>query len=263
MKSLRPKHSTINLLILLVCALVLGACKDGTGISVARESPDAGCNREEQPHTYTVYFVLDVSGSMGVFLTDLRRELQTFVENFPEFDEEGRRVQIDFYLIAFVNDIKHFGGGRMTSVIALQDAFESAIVEGSTDYNLNVRSFNAEQEENMLDALGEIFKLQSTSEAQMVILATDAPFTEHPNFLNEGIQVQHTYAGVLEQLSKMNARVHAFTNRDMNGITREYMHQPPLTSIPGSTVHRLNDLTGAGSRIRETLGLIARNASCQ
>lgn len=249
--------------LVLACALLVSGCKEGTGITVATASPDAGCIRQEQPHSYTVYFVLDVSGSMSVFLTDLSRELQTFVENFPEFDDEGRRVEIDFYLIAFINDIKHFGGGRMTSVIALQDAFESAIDEGSTGYNLNVRSFNAEQEENMLDAISEIFKIQSSSEAQMLMLATDAPFVEYPAQLNEAIQVQTTYGGVLEQLSKRNVRVHAFTSRDMDGITREYMHQPPLTSLTGSTIHQLSSLTGVGGKIRETLGLIARNASCQ
>jgi hypothetical protein len=258
---LRPVLWTLGFVF---CAgLALGGCKDGTGISVATDSPDAGCARLVAPHSYTVYFVLDVSGSMGLFLKDLSRELQTFVENFPEYDEVGERVRIDFYVIGFVNDIKHFGGGRMTSVIALQDAFETAIAEGSTDYNLNVRSFNAEQAENLLDALAEISNIESSSEAQMVMIATDAPFVEYPSTLNEGIQVRSTYAGIRAQLEMMQARVHAFTPREMDGLTRTYNHQEPLTSLPGSSIHRLNALTGAGTKIRETLGLIARNASCQ
>jgi hypothetical protein len=271
MNVLRPKSETrrrrrplgIILTLVLIALFAVSGCKDGTGISVASDSPDSGCARVTPPHSYTIYFILDVSGSMGLFLTGLSRELQTFIENFPEYDDEGERVRIDFYVIGFVNDIKHFGGGRMTSAIALQDAFEQAIEEGSTDYNLNVRSFNAEREENLLDALGQISTIDSDSEAQMVMIATDAPFVEYPNLLNEGIQVQNTYAGILEMLTNMDARIHAFTPRAMDGITRTFMKQDALTSLPGSSIHRLDSLTGAGTKIRETLGLIARNASCQ
>ena len=271
MKTLRPKTKTkpkrpgrASLLVCVLASLIaLSGCKDGTGISVASDSPDSGCARVTAPHSYTVYFILDVSGSMGLFLTGLSQELQTFVENFPEYDEEGERVRIDFYLFGFVNDIKQYGGGRMTSVIALQDAFEQAIEEGSTDYNLNVRSFNAEREENLLDAIGQIANIDSDAEAQMVMIATDAPFVEHPGLLNEGIQVQNTYAGIFELLNMREARVHAFTPRAMDGLTREYRNQDALTSLPGSSIHRLDSLTGAGTKIRETLGLIARNASCQ
>lgn len=251
---------------LLLCGslVAMAACSDGaTGISVASETPDAGCTIESAPKSHSVYFVLDVSGSMRLFLEELSNELQSFVESFPEYDADGERIQLDFYVIAFVNDVKQFGGGRMTSVIALQDAFENAIEAGKDDFNLTVRSFNAEREENLMDAIGYISSLNSMSESHTVMIATDAPFRESPELLNEGIQVQNTYEGVMQLLRTLNAGVHAFTASDLDGLTRGYRKYEALTSLPGSSVHRLNSLTGASSKIRETLGLIARNASCQ
>jgi|GEM_PF-2138581 len=264
--SAQKKSIPTSAIYLLFCIsfVALAACSDGsTGISVASETPDAGCTIESAPKSHSVYFVLDVSGSMRLFLAELSNELQSFVESFPEYDAEGERIQLDFYVIAFVNDVKQFGGGRMTSVIALQDAFENAIAAGKDDYNLTVRSFNAEREENLLDAVGYISSLNSMSESHMVMIATDAPFVESPGSLNEGIQVQNTYQGILQLLRVMNAGVHAFTISDLDGLTRGYRKYEALTSLPGSSVHRLNSLTGASSKIRETLGLIARNASCQ
>ena len=265
-KNSAPKFIHAFVANLFLCASLLGmfACSDdAVGISVASETPDAGCTIESAPKSHSVYFVLDVSGSMRLFLEELSKELQTFVESFPEYDADGELIQLDFYVIAFVNDVKQFGGGRMTSVIALQDAFEQAIEAGKDDFNLTVRSFNAEREENLLDAIGYISNLNSMSESHTVMIATDAPFRESPASLNEGIQVQNTYEGIMELLRTLNAGVHAFTASDLDGLTRGYRKYEALTSLPGSSVHRLNSLTGASAKIRETLGVIARNASCQ
>src|SRR5436190_5186243 len=93
-------------------ATLLGtACAEDSGpITTIEEPPDAGCIREAAPQTYQVFFVIDVSGSMGPFLTDLRNQIVTFANGFPKLDSEGRIVRVDYYVVAFVNDVKWYGG---------------------------------------------------------------------------------------------------------------------------------------------------------
>ena len=104
--------------------------------------------------------------------------------------------------------------------------------------------------------------LQPKAEAKLLFLATDAPFKEAPDTLTEAIQVQHTYASIFADLEMLGVRVHAFTASAINGITREFDHQPPLTSLPGSSVHRLQELTGARDKIEDTLRTIAADSLC-
>ena len=243
-------------------AASLAACQDeSTPLLIADDRPDAGCIRNQEPSTYEVFFVIDVSGSMGPFLTELKEELVSFANGFPERDALGRRVRIDYYVVAFVNDVKVYGD-RMTTIIALQAAFDEAIAAGQTNYNLTVHTFNSEPEENLLDAMSTALQLAQGAEAKLIMMATDAPFFEAPQVLSERIPVQTAYGALLADLQTSGARIHAFTASALDGITREFKHQPPLTSLPGSTVHRLQDLQGANDLIRETLAFIARESSC-
>ena len=150
----------------------------------------------------------------------------------------------------------------MTSVIALQDAFREAVAEGATDFNLNIHTFNAEPEENLLDALDDALNADSDAEASLFFVATDAAFKEAPTTLNQGIAIRSTYQDILNRLTAREARIHAFTASAVDGITRPFNHIPPLTSLPGSTVHQLEDLQGANDRIKETLEYIAQDAAC-
>lgn len=243
-------------------AHAISACNDDTGpIVTAEEPPDAGCIRAATPQTYQVYFVVDVSGSMGPFLTDLKEQLVSFADGFPEFDAEGRVVRVEYYVVAFVNDVKWYGG-RMTSVIALQAALDEAIERGKTNLNLDQNKLNAEPEENTLDALASVIESGPTAEARLIMLAGDAAFVEAPRVLSEGIMVRSSYATILEELGGIQARIHAFVPDQLDGLTRTYAGQPALTSLPGSTINSLRDLTDANDRIRETLNLIARGAAC-
>lgn len=238
------------------------ACEDGASpLAPPEEPPDAGCIRAQEPHSFQVYFVIDVSGSMEPFLNDLKDQLVSFASGFARFDGDGRPVRIDYYLVAYVNDVKWYGG-RMTSVIAVQAAFDEAIARGQTNMNLRQNRPNAEPEENMLDALQEVVDSGPTAEGRLILLAGDAPFVEAPTVLSYQIPVRSTFAGVRQELADLGARIHAFVPGDLDGVTRTYDGQPSLTSLPGSTLHSLRDLTGAGEQIRSTLSFIAREASC-
>lgn len=251
-------------LTLALWTLAAAACDDGNGnITVTPpEETDAGCLRAEEPVSYDIYFVVDVSGSMAPFLTSVRNELIAFADGFPGENAEGRRVRVDYHLIGFVNDVKVFGGGRMTSLIAVQAAFDEAIAAGQTNYNLNTRTFNAETEENTLDALDTAIQMPSTADARIIIYAGDAEYFEAPASLAENITISNTYAGIRQKLEAGRIRLHAFAKRGLHGFFVPYDQQPPLTDLPGSKVYSLDELVGASAEVADTLFEIARDAAC-
>lgn len=248
--------------------LLAGAfgCRDDSpgGLAVVEEPPKEMCNRETAPRTYEIYFVIDVSGSMAPFLNDVKQELVALSANFPEYDADGRRTRVDYYVVAFVNDVKWFpvGAERMTSHIDVQDAFEQAIAAGADGKNLTQDAINAEARENMLDAIAQVLARGSQADAKLMLIATDADFAERGDVLSTQIEVQSSYDSILADLESQEFRVHAFTQSQLDGLTRTYRNMPPLTSVAGSSMHDLADLTGSREQIRETLAGIAENADC-
>src|SRR5688572_26339070 len=113
------------------------------------------CMREIVPTTYEIYFVIDVSGSMGPFLTDVKEELVAFADTLPEFDDQGRPTSVQFVVVSFVNDVRWYPANvrRLNEVSQVQSAFDTAIRDGADNLILNVPSFNAEVQENLLDGL--------------------------------------------------------------------------------------------------------------
>ncbi len=251
--------------ILLVGSL-LAACGDGSdgGLSNIEEPPKRVCERETSPRTYEIYFVLDVSTSMAPFLNEVKDELVSLSLSFPEYDADGRRTHVDYYVEGFVNDHKWFpvGAERMTSHIAVQAAFEEAIEAGSHGKNLTQDALNAETTENLLDAIASVLERESTAEAKLMLIATDAVFAEAPTVLSNNIHVQSHYSDIKDALAQQGFRVHVFSQSDVDGLTRMYANQPPLTSLQGSTIHDLGELTGSRDSIRQTLTEIAENADC-
>jgi hypothetical protein len=222
------------------------------------------CIREYEPRTYEVYFVIDVSGSMGPFLTDVKDELIAFAEGLPEFTTEGEATDVEFFVIAFVNDVRWYPENvrRLLEVEDVQRAFENAIRDGADDLNLNAPTVNAEVQENLLDALGAAIDNRPSAEAVLMVVATDAAFGEAPDVLSGGVGVRWSFDDVHDGLEQSDARVHAFVRPNTDGLTRSYEGTPALTDLPGSTVNDIFALTGARDRIRETLKVIAESADC-
>ncbi|MFO0725542.1 MAG: hypothetical protein U1E65_17290 [Myxococcota bacterium] len=247
----------------IVSALAL-ACSDPSPVAPTPEPVDAGCNLTEEPRHYEVFFVLDVSGSMAPFLRDVRAELEGLALGFPEIDHSGHSVRIDYYVVAFVNDYKVFGGGRMSSLLAIQAAFDDAIAAGATERNLNTDTANVEPEENLLDAMAEVPTLTTSQDSvKVVMVATDAEFVEAPSILNQGIQVQNTLSGIRDKMTAFNARVHVFTRTNIPGLDIPLHGVDPLSALPGGSVNRLDELAGARDRVHARLNEIARAAACQ
>jgi hypothetical protein len=245
----------------LAAAIVVAACEEDP---VLLPTEPVVCLREYTPTTYEVYFVIDVSGSMGPFLTDVKNELFAFAESLPEFDDDGRATSVRFFVIGFVNDVRWYPRNvrRLDDVLEVQSAFDEAIEDGRDNLNLNDPTFNAEVRENLLDALGAALANNPSADANLIVLATDAEFAEAPERLSGEIVVQASYPQIQSGLEDIGARVHAFTRPNIDGLTRGYEGSPALTALPGSTVHDITALTGARVKIRETLTVIAESADC-
>ena len=226
--------------------------------------PPRKCLREISPSSYDVYFVIDVSGSMGPFLTDVKDELIGFANNIPMFNADGLAVTVQFSVMAFVNDVRWYPARtqHLKNISLVQDAFEEAINDGKDNRNLLAPTVNAEAEENLLDALRAVLDVRPEAEANLVMLATDASFRESPDTLSGSIPVQTTFEEVYTGLVEVEARVHGFVWPDTDGLTRGYRNLPALTSLPGSSVHDLSKLVGAREKVRETLTQIAESLDC-
>lgn len=251
--------------LLLTAALASPACQeDFTPLVTVPAPADAGCILEETARTFDVYFVIDVSNSMQAFLMNLADELASFALSFPERNQNGDRILVSYYVVAFVNDVRLFpeGAERMTSHIAVSTAISDAIAAAGGNRNLNTNTPNADTDENLLDALGAVIDRAPSADNVVVIVATDQGFRERPDSLSGGITVTRTYAEVFEGLELIDAKVNGLVPGQLDGLTRPYQGQPPLTSVGDGLLFDLDDLTGAGADIQGTLEGIARDATC-
>jgi hypothetical protein len=202
---------------------------------------------------------------MSFFLERLSLQLQTFAESFPEEDSQDNPVFVDYYVVAFVNDVRWFPDGaarRMTSPVAVQAAIEQARLRGQTNLNLNTDALNAEQDENMLDALKSIIDSGPAADLVMVIVATDAGFAEAPATLSTNIEVQASYDEVIAGLERIDAQVHVFVPGQIDGLTRNYRGMPPITMFEGSTINPLESDMGSAELIESALTDIAERSAC-
>jgi hypothetical protein len=247
-------------------ALGAGCADDLAPFTNVPPPPDAGCTLEQGPQRYEVYFVVDVSGSMAPFLNSLAGQLQDFARSFPERDTQDNRILVDYYVVAFVNDVLWFPNNarRMTDPIAVQQAIQEAVARGADNTLLTKDLKNAESDENLLDALSQVVSsARPDGAAVLVVVATDAGFREAPETLSGGITVQTRYATLRADLEARGIQLHAFTPDELDGLTRQFRNQPSLTSLPGSAQYSLRDLQASGELIQRTLQAIAQNAACQ
>lgn len=216
----------------------LSACGTDGGITTVVQPPPE-CDIARQPRKYAVYFALDVSGSMHRFLETLGDSAADLARSFPKEDGDGRQVMVDFYVVAFVNNVAWFPGpSPMNLPMDVKDAIQQAIQAAEGEHNLNASSLNLERAENSLDALSAIVEAKRRPDTKsVVILATDAGFVEAPNTLSGPFEVKARLADVREGLERIQADVHVFTPAPIDGITRNFGTQPGLNAVPGVKHH--------------------------
>jgi len=238
-----------------------GGCGDDTSTFVAIPPPtNAGCT-QSIPRTFQVYFVINVSGSMNEFLEPLADELETFVESFPDVDINGDALLVDYYVVAFVNDVAFFpeGAPRMTSEIAVAQAIDDALERATNNRNLN-GSDNSEPTENMLDALDAALDNGTDADRVLFLIATQDQFADEGERLLPNFTVASDYDDIRERMDEVRRKglVYAFTNGEVDGIDRNFELREPIPTDGLLQLSVLQDEVAVGG----ILSQIAEEVAC-
>lgn len=240
----------------------LAACSDDDGGLVQAIPPPTNDRCTQSiPRTFQVYFVVNVSGSMNEYLAPLAEQLEAFVNGFPAVDVNGDRLLVDYYVVAFVNDVVFFpeGAPRMTSEIAVAQAIDDALERASGNRNLN-GSDNSEATENMLDAIDAALDNGTDADRVLFLIATQDQFAEQGELLLPSFTVQNSYADISARLDEVRQKglVYAFTNGEVEGIDRNFRLREPIDTDGLLDLEVLRDEQAVGG----ILAQIAQEVAC-
>lgn len=242
-------------------ALALSACGEDTFVVPDIRPPEADRCTQSIPRTFQVYFVINVSGSMRDFLFPLADRLESFVQGFPDVDVNGDRLLVDYYVVAFVNDVGFFpeGAPRMTSSIAVAQAIDDAVERGLDNRNLD-GSDNSEETENMLDAIDAALDNGTDADRVLFLIATQDEFAERGERLLPDFTVENAYADVRARLDEVRQKglVYAFTDGDVGGFDRSFRLQDPIATDGLLRLQVLQDESAIGG----ILSQIAQEVAC-
>ena len=156
-----------------------------------------------------IVFVMDVSTSMGPFLSTLADEILVVDQALAALELPNPP---HYGLVVFVDDTALLGGGApYADVATLQDDFRMWSTFTSTNQQVAGGNSNSTWPENSLDALHAAaagFQWRQDA-ARLVIHTTDDTFWEGPSTQN-GVAIQHDYAGTVDALQSREIRVFSF-----------------------------------------------------
>ncbi len=171
---------------------------------------DLGCT-----DAVDIVFVMDVSTSMGPFLSKLAEEM-------PVVDAAAKALNLSsaphYGLVVFVDDTELVNGGAPYEDIgALRSQFQSwaDFTSQGTQIDSNVESFS--MPENSLDALyraaNEFQWRPAETTLRVVIHTTDDAFWNGPTTTPEGILAVHGYSDTVAALEQAKVRVFSFAEK--------------------------------------------------
>ncbi len=239
------------------------ACDDPASVVPNIPPPTVERCTQSIPRTFQVYFVVNVSRSMSEYLEALALELESFADGFPDVDVNGDLILVNYYVVAFVNDVGFFpeGAPRMTSSIAVAQAIEDAVDRGRDNRNLD-GSDNGEinGDENLLDALGAALDNGTEADRVLFLIATEDNFRNQGERLSPNFIVENDYLDIRERLltAQEKGLVYAFTDGTVEGIDRNFDGNPPLFTDGRIDLNALLD----SSAVSAILGDIAQEVAC-
>jgi hypothetical protein len=160
-----------------------------------------------------IVFVMDVSTSMGPFLSKLAQEM-------PVVDAAVKAMNLEsephYGLVVFVDDVLFANGGQpYTDVAALQADFQSWSSFTSSNSQVSGSGYNSTWPENSLDALHAAatqFPWRAEGETlRAIIHTTDDTFWQGP-MVADGVQIVRDYPGTVSALQQAQVRVFAFAS---------------------------------------------------
>jgi hypothetical protein len=202
-----------------------------------------------------IVFVMDVSTSMGPFLSSLADEIETVDQALAALDLPS---PAHYGLVVFVDDFAILGGAApYPDAATLRADFQDWSAFTSTNQQVGGGGTNTTWPENSLDALSAAataFQWRpAASTLRLVIHTTDDTFWDGPTNAN-GVDIQHGYTDTVDALQEREIRVFSFAAQiggqceceDVTpGWSTPFGGSPPIPEATGGGVFDI-DLVLAG-----------------
>lgn len=226
-----------------------GAGGSGGGI-VLDSGSGGGGDAAACEQSVDIVFVMDVSTSMGPFLTKLAGEIEVVDQAVQAL---GLPAPPRYGLAVFVDDVLFVNNGQPYSdVKALKADFQTWSSFTSSNKQVNSSISNSTWPENSLDAIyaaAAQFAWRPLGTVQrLVIHTTDDTFWQGPG-TNNGVNVLRNYGETLQILQSNQIRVFSFAEKlggsceclDVTaGFFAPYLGSPALPGATGGGVFELN-----------------------
>jgi hypothetical protein len=193
-----------------------------------------------------IVFVMDVSTSMGPFLSKLADEILVVDQALADL---GLPNPPHYGLVVFVDDTALLGGGApYPDAATLQGEFMMWSTFTSTNSQVSGAGFNSTWPENSLDALfsaavGFQWRPAGDATLRLVIHTTDDTFWDGP-MVQDGVMIQHGYDETVDALQ--TAQIRTFSFAAQIGGMCECMDVTPGWSTPYQGKTALPEATDGG-----------------
>jgi hypothetical protein len=199
-----------------------------------------------------IVFVMDVSTSMGAFLTKLAEEIAVVDAKVKELAPQGMP---HYGLVVFVDDTMFANNAQpYTDVIALQQEFQQWATFTASNSQVSGGGYNTTFPENSIDALYDAatkFAWRPVDETlRIVIHTTDDTFWEGPS-TQDGVAILHDYKSTVAALQQGQIRAFSFAS-ELGGPTETtdvsagwfgaYLGEKSIPESTGGGVFELNQV---------------------
>jgi hypothetical protein len=247
----------------------------GTGGSLAvgsgaGGSPGAGggCTQNVD-----IVFAMDVSTSMGGFLSKLAQEMPAVDAAVKALDPKNPP---QYGLVVFVDDAQFVNGGMpYQDVATLQQDFQYWSTFTSSNTQVSGGGYNNEFPENSLDALYDAataFAWRPAEETlRVVIHTTDDTFWDGPG-VHDGVSIAHNYGQTLQALQQAQVRVFSFAAHlggpdevdDVSaGWFNPYGPNPAIPAATGGGVFDINDVLSGNISLSASINQSVEGTFCE
>jgi len=221
-----------------------------------------------------IVFVMDVSTSMGPFLTKLGQEM-------PVVDAAVKALNLKstphYGLAVFVDDMLVANGAKAyADAAALQQDFTTWANFTSSNTQVSGTGYNTTWPENSLDALyggATQFEWRPIDQTLRIIIhTTDDTFWNGPTTTDDGVPIVHDYKGTVQALQQAQIRVFSFAsllggpgeNEDVSpGWFGPYQGDKSIPDSTGGGVYKLDDVLSGQISLSASINQAVKDSFCE
>jgi hypothetical protein len=245
----------------------------GTGGAAAGSGADGSAGAAGCTQNVDIVFVMDVSTSMGVFLTKLADEISAV-------DQKVKSLNLPapphYGLVVFVDDVQFISFGQpYADVATLRQDFQTWAAFTSSNTQVSGIGTNNTWPENSLDALymaASGFQWRpAESTVRIVIHTTDDTFWQGPMSGN-GVPITHGYADTVQGLQAAQVRAFTFSAKlgdacecvDVSGgFFAPYQGQKPIAEATGGLAYELDGVLFGQISLSQVIPAAVETSLCQ